>query len=210
MIPDPNLNPDAPFDTAAQAWAWATEVLRRKRLPISSPAWRGNVSLTAAQRMTMLAEEAKQRSFISSEEEARTWHASFKQKLPHTSAERYALAQRIQAAVKALPAAHSCVLIHWAWGDWADDARLRAALAVQEKARREGKRVRLSYQYSAQQLGYVLGCSKVQAWRRLNTAMKMLTCKLQTMGVVESVKAPKPEATIQVQRVERQAFKSVA
>lgn len=201
---------NAPFDTSAQSWLWATEVLRRKRLPLSSPAWREDVCMTAVQRVTMLAEEAKQRAFTEMEQETNAWHGTFKQRLPQIPAERYALAQRIQAAVQSLPEAYRAILMDWAWGDWANEARLRAALAVQEKARREGKRVRLSYRYSAQQLAGLLGCSKVQAWRKLNAAMKKLEAKLQEIGVVHVADVPAAKAVKPQQRVERQAFKQVA
>jgi hypothetical protein len=201
------LPPEAPFETAAQSWLWATEVLRRKRLPVSSPAWRDGVCMTAAQRVTMLAEETKQRAATEMEQETHAWHGMFKQRLPKTPAERYAMAQRIQAAVQSLPEAHRAILMHWAWGDWADEARLRAALAVQEKARREGKRVRLSYRYSAQQLGGILGCSKVQAWRKLNAAMKVLEKTLVAQQIVEGNEVPVSQSPAPVRRVEVGVFK---
>lgn len=212
MINTPHTtNPQpAPFETAAQAWLWATEVLRRRRLAPSSPAWRDDIAITSIQRSHMHAELARQNIAQEVEEVAGAWHGRFRNLLPATGAERYALAQAIQTAVLAQPAEASKLLQAWAWGDWADDARLRAALAMQEKARREGLRVRLSYRYSAQQLGIILGCNKVQAWRKLNAALKGLEKTLVMQQIVEGTDVPVSRPATPVRRVEVGVFKGRA
>jgi DNA-directed RNA polymerase specialized sigma24 family protein len=181
---------EAPFTTATQAWQWATEVLRRRRLPPTSPAWRDDTSITPHQRQVMQAELPCINLAAEATQVAAVWGKRFNPSLPQGAAERYALAQRIQAAVLALPPAEATLLQLWAWGDWENETRLRQAQLQQEIARRHGMRVRLCYRYSATQLAHIMGCSKAQAWRRVRAALAALSKNLQSQRIVGVVAVP--------------------
>ncbi|MFO0500331.1 MAG: hypothetical protein ACK5YK_01445 [Pseudomonadota bacterium] len=200
-------NENAPFETAAQAWIWATEVLRRRRSPTKSPAWRDDIGMTANQRR-MLQTELKHQELAEIEAEAAAaWQRGGIPRLPTSGPECYALAQRVQAAVMGLPPEQTQLLMHWTWGDWAEEGRLRAAIALQEKARRQGLTVRLSYRYSAQQIGQLLGCSKIHAWRRINIALKQVERVLHDEGIVARLKIPSAPKSLSMRDVKVVAFK---
>ena len=202
------LNPDAaspaPFATAGEAWLWAVEVLRSRRLPSSAPMWRDAAPAPKGWHETPTALNL----MAEATQVAESWGGRFKANLPHDAEGRYALAQVVQAAVMALRAEEAKLLSLWAWGDWADEARLRTALIMQEKARRDGLRVRLSYRYSAAQLGVVMGLSKATAWRKLNEALNALAGELVQRRLLESLpKAPRRDAEQPSQRqVQRREF----
>ncbi len=196
----PDAAAPAPFATAGEAWLWAVEVLRRRRLPSSAPMWRDAAPAPkgwhdAPKALNVMAEATHV---------AERWGGRFKANLPHDAEGRYALALQVQLAADAVAAQQpqgGRLLMLWAWGDWADEARLRTALIMQEKARREGLRVRLSYRYSAAQLGAVLGLSKATAWRKLNEALNALAGELVQRRLLEGLpKAPRREVATQPQR----------
>lgn len=156
------------FKDAEQALVWSAEVLRRRRLPALSKVWD-----------EVLAEA----EFV-----ARAWEGEKLEHLPSSPLDRLDLALKVERALDTLSALDNqaaLLLRLWAWGDWADEARLRRALAMQEKLRREGVRVRVSYRYSYSQLGILLGCDKKVAWRRVQDALGRLDSFLAAGGLVQ-------------------------
>lgn len=193
-----------PFGSAGEALLWATEVLRRRRLPRNSGTLAERVALAPAQQQEAalaalnLAQEASQ--------VAAQWGGRFHPNLPHDAAGRLALALQVENALQQLPAEPQQLLRLWAWGDWAEEARLQAALAHQEKLRRQGLRVRLSYRYSVAQLALLAGVSKTTLWRRLHGALALLEQALAATGTVAAPVAPPTTAATPRNRVRRAAF----
>lgn len=150
------------FETALQALHWAAEVIRARRSPRLSAIYRQVVPETGEP------ENPSPRNIF----------------LPDDADTRYALAQTIMAAVGHLSAEQARLLLLLVWGDWADERRLGAALAIQERMRREGLRVRLSYRYSLRRLGEELGHDGKYAARRVNEAAAVLHPHLVNQGIV--------------------------
>lgn len=162
--------PECVFDTAEAALQWAVEVLRRRRLPRNSRIWQ-----------EMMPE-------LQAVEEA--WVGCKNVAIPSDPDERLDLALTIMEALEGLKASDMRVLKLWSMGDWAEDGRLRAALAIQETLRRQGVRVRMSYRYTYEQVALASGCTKKTAWRRVQAALARLSKDLQARGVVLRVEAP--------------------
>lgn len=103
--------------------------------------------------------------------------------LPRNADDRHALALKVESLLAATEQRH--VLRLMAWGDWADDARLRGALIIQERARREGLRLRLNYRYSYRQLALQLGASdhKVVS-RAIRRGLTELAERLDAAGLL--------------------------
>ncbi len=160
----------AVFDTAEAALHWAVEVLRRRRLPRNSSLWRE------------LVQEA--------EDVERQWGLARNMLIPTDPDERLGLALDIMEALAGLDSADALLLRQWSMGDWADEMRLRVALEIQERLRRQGVRVRLSYRYSYDQLSVLAKCHRKTAWRRVQKALEHLQLALQVKGVVMRVEAP--------------------
>lgn len=155
------------FADAEHALQWSCEVLRRRRLPKLSSLWKE------------VSDEA--------DAVARAWEGEKAVELPHGAVERLDLALKVEGALDELARADSeaaRLLRLWAWGDWADEKRLWAALAMKEKLRRQGVHVRLSYRYSTTQLGRLLGCDRGTAWRRLQVALEGVGRVLVARGLV--------------------------
>lgn len=158
---------EALFASAEEALKWAVEVLRRRRLPRTAGFWR---------EIEAEAEWAEQ-----------VWEGTKNLSLPQTADERMELALKVMEGLQALvdkDVARGRLLQLWAWGDWADEGRLAAALAIQEKCRREGVRVRLAYRYSYAQLGVVMRCDKKVAWRRVQEGLAALGDILAGQGLM--------------------------
>lgn len=134
------------FETTEAALQWAVEVLRRRRLPRNSRIWQE------------LAPE------MQAVEEA--WVGTKNLLIPTDADERLDLALTVMEALEGLKETDSRVLKLWSMGDWADEGRLRAALAIQETMRRQGVRVRMSYRYTFEQVATATACTKKTAWRR--------------------------------------------
>jgi hypothetical protein len=111
-------------------------------------------------------------------------HNSFKAYLPTDSEGRYALALAIMAEVHALEAENARWLLMMALGDWESEGRLHAALVIQERMRREGIRVRLSYHYSYRRLGEMCGHDHKYAQRKVASALEELSARLSARGIV--------------------------
>ncbi len=192
-----------PFESAQDALHWAVEVLRRRRLPRHSGTLTNRVALSARQKMATdlarlnLAAEATQ--------VAATWGGRFQPHLPHDAAGRLSLALQIEQSMATLPPEAARLLKLWAWGDWADEARLHAAQVHQEKLRQQGVRVRLSYRYSLEQLATLAGLSKATIWRQLQAALKLLQQGLEQQEIVSAplaLNGVPPKARKPVQRHE--------
>lgn len=164
---------DYVFESAEEALKWEVEVLRRRHLPKTSPIWRE----------------------IEAEAEwvGRSWEGGKNLSLPTGGDERMHLAGKVMEALERAgvkDAGLERILRLWALGDWADDGRLNAALAIQEKCRREGIRVRLAYRYTYEQLGVALGCDRKTAWRKVQDGLAMVGEELLKQGLLEGVEAP--------------------
>lgn len=203
--------PEPPFSTAGEAWLWATEVLRRRRLPSNSPMWRDSAPAPRGWKESEKQEKLAAINLMAEATQvADMWGKRWRAGLPHDAEGRQSLALQIQLAADAVKAANpdAARLLHlWAWGDWAEESRLRAALTIQEKARREGIRVRLSYRYSSTQLAALLGVSKATAWRTLHAALALLEAELiKATLVTPAADASRPETPRPQRRVERSEF----
>lgn len=163
------------FDDAEQALCWAAEVLRRRRWPKLCALWREVGGESEAEYV------------------AGRWGGERLVGLPLDAEDRLSLALKVEDALAGVVARDGVagqLLRLWAWGDWADEARLRGAMAVQEKCRREGLRVRVAYRYSYAQLGFLLGCDRKAAWRQVQAAVMLLGEELGKRGLVVTVEAP--------------------
>jgi len=200
----PEAAPEAPFHSAASALLWAAEVLRRRRLPPHSGVLTDRVALGPAQHnyaqlaRLNLAQEASQ--------VAAHWGRRFQPNLPHDAGGRLMLALQIEQQLHSLAAPPHHLLRLWAWGDWADDTRLRAALAQQERLRRQGIRARLCYRYSVGQLALHAGVSKATLWRQLHAALRGLEGGLVAQHIVAPPAPPRASAPAPRAAVSRAAF----
>lgn len=152
------------FDNAEHALKWAVEVLRRRRMPKLTSLWRE----------------------IEAEAEwvGQAWEGPKSMTLPTDRDERMHLALKVMEATTRCGEGAAKLLGLWAMGDWADEGRLTAAMAIQERCRREGLRVRLAYRYTYDQLGAMLGCDRKAAWRRVQEALALLGRELGREGYV--------------------------
>lgn len=182
----PESSPQAPFGNAGEALLWAVEVLRRRRLPRSSATLTNQVALSHAQQQAVALERLNLAAEASAT--AAQWGGRFAPNLPHDAEGRLGLALKIEATLQTLPNAEAQLLKLWAWGDWADEARLRAAQIHQEKLRQQGIRARLSYRYSTAQLALLAGLSKATLWRQLQGALRALEAALAGQGLVSNPK----------------------
>lgn len=161
------------FLNAEEALHWATEVLRRRRVPHIASFWKEIVH------------EATEVSDI--------WEKSITSlHMPQDAETRFDLAMKVQQALAdvALRDAEAAQLLFlWSWGDWADDVRLHKALSFQEHMRRQGIRVRIAYRYSYSQLGLLLRCHKKVAWRKVQKALTLLSESLTMRGLLLSVES---------------------
>ncbi len=154
------------FDNAEHALKWAVEVLRRRRLPKLSSLWR---------------EIEAEAEWI-----AQAWEGDKNLTLPSDRDERMHLALKVMETVTR-SGEGARVLLLWAMGDWADEGRLAAAMAIQERCRRDGIRVRLAYRYTYDQLGTVLKCDRKGAWRKVQDALHALGRELTLGGMLVAV-----------------------
>lgn len=158
--------PHGAFLDAEQALVWSVELLRRRRLPKLTLLWR---------------EILPEAEFV-----AKAWTPNH-DFLPADPDERWGLALKVESALVELAARHAeaaLLLRLWAWGDWADEARLAGALAMQEKLRRQGMRVRIAYRYTYAQLGILLKCDRKAAWRKVQEALLLLEGVLAVRGLL--------------------------
>ena len=158
---------DHVFDNAEHALKWAVEVLRRRRMPKLSSLWR---------------EIEAEAEWI-----GQVWEGDKNMTLPTDRDERMHLALKVMDAMTRSGEGAARLLTLWAMGDWADEGRLGAAMAIQERCRREGLRVRLAYRYTYDQLGTVLGCDRKAAWRRVQEALVILGRELAKDGLLPMV-----------------------
>lgn len=160
------------FENAENALKWAVEVLRRRRLPKIAGFWR---------------EIEAEAEWI-----GQAWTGTKNLTLPQQADERMELALRVMEALAKVSERNAKLgrlLQLWAWGDWVDEGRLAAALAIQEKCRREGVRVRIAYRYTYAQLGVLLDCDKKTAWRLVQDGLELLGEILGHEGLVSVVEA---------------------
>jgi hypothetical protein len=155
------------FEDAHHALIWATEVLRARRFPkiaaFYQEAWSGEYGPAVKQ-----------------------WCGS-RGDLPTEEEERLALALDVYRLLgEAVETQQQRLVVLYYWGDFADEATYRQAQAFQEKMRRQGTRVRLSYRYSFRQLGHVLGMAHKTAAKRLRQAQQALQQALELEGFVHS------------------------
>ncbi len=146
-------------DTSADALStliWATEVLRVKRFPSIPTVY----------------ENMPQSGFAAAGGE-------------FGGGDAYAQALSIYQCLYKLDTEAQEILQLHVWGDYATPTRLKGALKLQERWRQAGKRVRLSYRYSHNQLGTILSVSKSTAGRRLHVALKTLASELLAAGLVD-------------------------
>jgi hypothetical protein len=172
-LPSEDIEAKPLFEQAEEALKWAVEVLRQRRLPRT---------------YSFFKELAVEAEFV-----AQRWEGGKNLSLPKDTHERAHLAMRVMDAlddVVAKDGEAGQLLRLWAWGDWADEGRLAAALAIQEKCRREGVRVRICYRYTYEQLGEILKLDKKVVWRRVREAFHLLEEGLVRRGLMVRFEVP--------------------
>ncbi len=180
------------------------EVLRRRRLPRSSAPLANQVALSHAQQRAQALESLNLAAEASAT--AAQWGGRFHPNLPHDAAGRLGLALKVEAALHTLLTPQAQLLKLWAWGDWADESRLHAALVHQEKLRRQGIRARLSYRYSTAQLALLTGVSKATLWRQLQVALSALETALAGQELVSRPRTLQENELQPAKPVSRQDF----
>lgn len=158
------MAPEWRFSDARQALFWSVEVLRRRRWPKLSGIW-------------------KEMGLESADAETELVAAAWRPWLPEDPADKYALALKVAGLLTTL-GADGRLLELQAWGDWADEKRLRAALAFKERMRRDGVRVLLNYRYTFRQLAEMQGTDPKAVWRQTRTAMRRLEEALRVAGLL--------------------------
>ncbi len=194
------------FDSAEEALQWSVEVLRRRRLPRLSRIWVEACGARVSEQENADHMRDLQRDV---EAVAAAWGEGPNLRLPRDPDERLSLALWVMRAVDEIGQAQPLLrktLLLWAMGDWADDARLRAALAFQDKMRREGMRVRISYRYSYEQLGRLLRMTPKSAWRRVQWGLDALGPLLEQRGLLVRPMAPVGEVVNFKKHVQASSF----
>ena len=149
------------FNTLNDALIWSTEILRARTNP---------QTLDVYQRLKDLNDGM---GFID-------------QRFDPTSENALHHALDIQNIIeKTLSADHYKLLKFKYWGDYATPARLHQARQLQEKCRREGRRVRLSWRYSNRQLATLWQVSSPTIAKRLDAIYTQLHPILQAKEIVK-------------------------
>jgi len=153
------------FDSVRCALSWSTEVLRRRRHPHSSR-WQ----------QESLSEQINQE-----------FSPSHGHDLPSHPQDRYFLAQDIQNLLNMLTKDEQSLISRRYWGDYHHPQVLASAQAIQENARRTGKRVRLRYIYTTRQLAQQDSTSERTIRRRLKKAEETLARVMVSKGLLPNV-----------------------
>ncbi|MCP5404711.1 MAG: hypothetical protein H6922_00585 [Pseudomonadaceae bacterium] len=158
------------FATAQEALFWSCDVLRARSLPKLSSLWREIVHDAEGARPPVELEEG-------------AYRISRNSNLPTHPLERMGLALAVARHLDAMEVQGELLRLH-ALGDWVDDAHLRGALRMQEKLRRQGESMRLSYRLSLRQLGQALGREKKTVSKHLHRAFAQLAKRLDAAGLL--------------------------
>lgn len=159
------------FTDAESALLWATEIMRLRRWPKLSSIYNESVPDNVRE---AVADAEGERDRV-----AEAWQGE-----PLSGFDKYSMAQKVYKALAALAADEQRLLMLYAWGDYADEARLRAALAIQAQMRAEGKRVRLNYRYSYRQLGAIYAVDPKTVARRVRQALEGMGNRMAGLLVV--------------------------
>jgi hypothetical protein len=155
------------FLDAEAAWLWSVEVLRMRRF--------ARISSIYDQ---VVREEGPWQEPGQGIKE-KVWLGE-----PLAAADKVAMAAKLARLVEGLGEERAQLLKLFAWGDYADEGRLRRALTYQTRMRGEGVRVRLSYRYSYRQLGLLLGVDHKTAAKRVREALLMLAVAMERDGLL--------------------------
>lgn len=168
------------FADAQHALMWSADVLRQRRMPRSTPLWR----------------QIPSGAEVEAEVNATTpWGDNLTFHLPEDPEERYALALNIEKQLTTIGEIGNLLRLH-AWGDWHSEQTLRGAIAIQERARQEGHRIRLNYRYSFRQLGLLLSIDHKTAARKVRDALEYLADHLATTNLIFTPHNPAHEEFI--------------
>lgn len=159
------------FTDAESALLWSTEILRLRRWPKLSSIYNEGVP-------------DQMREVVSDAESERDRVAEAWQGEPLSGFDKYSMAQKVYKALAGLGGDEQRVLMLYAWGDYADEPRLRASLAIQAQMRAEGKRVRLNYRYSYRQLAALYGIDPKTAAKRVRMALERLSDRMAGLLMV--------------------------
>lgn len=146
MTPTTPHTPGWQFASAEEALFWSADVLRLRHLPKLTSLWR---EVLAEAPCPDAPSELDRHSYAPSERDH----------LPRHEDDRLSLALAVERLLEGMEESGQLLRLH-AWGDWVNDVRLRAALALQERLRRQGHTLRLNYRMSLRQLGTYLGRDK--------------------------------------------------
>ncbi len=158
------------FADGRQALYWSIEVLRRRRLPQLSRIWREWMPDVAAPGVP----EAWEGDLVKPE-----WALY----LPTLAEDRYLLAMEVDGVLAGM-GEDGALLREMAWGDWVTDVRLRGALALQERLRRDGVRMLINYRYTFRQMAEMKRTDAKAVWRRVRRALRELETRLAGKGLM--------------------------
>ena len=152
------------FESADQALAWSTEVLRTKRFAKISPFYREifNEGGTASLAKTHNAQAL----------------------LPDDPDDRYGLAMKVDGLSQKLPEHERQILKFYYWGDYASDVLMKKAQRDVQAMRAKGIRTRMHYTYSFRHLGRMFNMDHKTAAKRVREAQESLQILLLEHGLV--------------------------
>lgn len=127
--------------------------------------------------------------------------------IPQELSDRHALAMAVYGCVAKLEGDQQQLLKLRYWGDYADDARLQAAQQHQERLRRKGMRVRLSYRYTYRQLAFLLNKHHKTIGRYVTQAEQKLSALLENKRLIETTAMVKDEGILAKQHVDSRQWK---
>lgn len=155
------------FENVRHALVWSTEVMRRGSRP----------SISRVYEKGLLAE-------LESAEADKTW-TGWRAHLPENREEKLLLVAKVWNATAKLSQEHQRILRLSYFGDWYSEAHLATMLALQERMRKEGKRLRLNHRYSVRQVATILDMNYRTVHRKLDVAMVALEKELAQQNILE-------------------------
>lgn len=178
------------FSSVDHALCWATEVLRARRFPKISKCY----DETSA---ALSANERRQQQ---------VWYGEYGC-IPQELSDRHALAMAVYGCVAQLEGEQQQLIKLRYWGDYADDVRLQNAQQHQERLRRKGVRVRLSYRYTYRQLSALLNKHHKTIGRYLAQAEKALATILEAKNLIGKVVIVKENCLLTKQHIDTRQWK---
>lgn len=155
------------FENVHHALVWSTETVRRASRP----------AISSIYEKGLIAE-------LENAETHKEW-TGWRTHLPVEKEERFMLAAKVWQSVKSLSKEQEKIIRLTYFGDWHHDIHLMKMLELQERMRKEGKRLRLNYRYSVRQVATLMDMNYRTVHRKLDAAMTLLEKELDQVGLLE-------------------------